>query len=110
PEQQDIRERVTVQRRISRYIARGYLANWRRQLQEGTREYRKALKLDPRDEGVKFALGIAEAHKRQALAALQRRPDDVKSLSKLGYIAWNEQDYAESIRRFRQVLAIDPRH
>jgi tetratricopeptide (TPR) repeat protein len=109
-EQQSIRGRVAVQRRISRYIVRGYLANWRRQLQDGTREYRKALKLDPHDDGIKFALGIAAVHKRQALAALERRPDDIKSLSKLGYIAWNEQDYDEAIRRFRQVLALDPRH
>jgi protein O-GlcNAc transferase len=99
-----------VHRRISRYIARGYLANWRRQLQDGTREYRKALKLDPHDDGIKFALGVGAAHKRHALAALERRPDDIKSLSKLGYIAWNEQDYGEAIRRFRQVLAVDPRH
>ncbi|PYM17744.1 MAG: hypothetical protein DMD81_08010 [Candidatus Rokuibacteriota bacterium] len=109
-ETQQFRERVAVQRRISRYIARGYLASWRRRLQEGTREYRKALKLDPQDEGVKFALGVAAVHKRHALAALLRRPDDIKSLSKLGYIAWNEQDYAESVRRFRQVLALNPRH
>src|SRR5207249_730336 len=67
-QQQTIRERVAVQRRISRYIARGYLANWRRQLQDGTREYRKALKLDPEDEGIKFALGIAAVNKRHALA------------------------------------------
>ena len=99
--------RVAVQRRIARYIARGYLANWRRQLQDGTREYRKALKLDPHDDGIKFALGVAAVHKRNALAALERRPDDIKSLSKLGYIAWNEQDYDEAIRRFRQVLALD---
>jgi tetratricopeptide (TPR) repeat protein len=109
-EQQSIHARMTVQRRISRYIGRGYLANYRRQLQEGTREYRKALKLDPDDDGVKFALGVAAVHKRQALAALERRPDDIKSLSKLGYIAWNEADYDEAVRRFRQVLAIDPRH
>ena len=106
-EQQRIRERVAVQRRISRYISRGYLANWRRQLQEGTREYRKALKLDPRDDGVKFALGVAAVHKRAALAILERHPDDVKSLGKLGYIAWSEQDYDEAIRRFRRVLAVD---
>ncbi|HSX83300.1 MAG TPA: hypothetical protein VLQ80_32685, partial [Candidatus Saccharimonadia bacterium] len=43
PEQhQHMRERLAVQRRISRSIFRGYLANWRRQQQEGTREYRKA--------------------------------------------------------------------
>ncbi|PYN24314.1 MAG: hypothetical protein DMD99_11510 [Candidatus Rokuibacteriota bacterium] len=106
-EQQGIRGRMAVQRRISRYIVRGYLANWRRQLQNGTREYRKALKLDPQDDGIKFALGIAAVHKRHALSALERRSDDVKSLSKLGYIAWHEQDYDEAIRRFRQVLAID---
>ena len=105
--QQEVRARVAVHRRIARYIARGYLANWRRRLQEGTREYRKALKLDPGDDGIKFALGVAAVHKRQALAALERRPDDVKSLSKLGYIAWNEQDYDEAIRRFRQVLVVD---
>jgi spermidine synthase len=109
-QRRSIRELVAVHRRISRHIARGYLANWRRQLQDGTREYRKALKLDPRDDGIKFALGIAATHKRHALATLERQPDDIKSLSKLGYIAWNEQDYAEAIRRFRQVLAIDPRH
>lgn len=108
--QQGTRERLAVQRRISRYIFRGYLANWRRQLQEGTREYRKALKLDPQDEGIKFALGIAAVHKRQALAVLERHPGDIKSLSKLGYIAWNEQEYDEAIRRFRQVLALDPGH
>ena len=104
------RDRLAVQRRISRHIFRGYLANWRRQLQEGTREYRKALKLDPQDEGVKFALGISRVHKQQALATLDRHPGDIKSLSKLGYIAWSEQDYDEAIRRFQQVLAIDPRH
>lgn len=109
-QQQRTRERLAVQRRISRYIFRGYLANWRRQLQEGTREYRKALKLDPQDEGIKFALGIAAVHKRQALAVLERYPGDIKSLSKLGYIAWNEQEYDEAIRRFQQVLALDPRH
>jgi spermidine synthase len=109
-EQQSIRARVALHRRVSRYIARGYLANWRRQLQDGTREYRKALKLAPDDDGIKFALGVASVHKHQALAALERRPDDIKSLSKLGYIAWNEQDYEDAIRRFRQVLAIDPRH
>jgi spermidine synthase len=109
-QQQGIRERVAVQRRISRYIVRGYLANWRRQLQEGTREYRKGLTLDPEDEGIKFALGIAATHKRQALAALERHPDDIKSLGKLGYIAWNEQEYDEAVRRFQQVLALDPRH
>ena len=106
-EQQSIPGRVAVQRRIARYITRGYLANWRRQLQDGTREYRKALKLDPHDDGIKFALGVAAVHKRDALAALERRPDDIKSLSKLGYIAWNERDYDEAIRRFRQVLALD---
>jgi spermidine synthase len=109
-QQQRIRERLAVQRRISRHIFRGYLANWRRQLQEGTREYRKALKLDPQDEGMKYALGVGAVQKRQALATLERRPDDIKSLSKLGYIAWNEQEYDEAIRRFQQVLAIDPRH
>jgi spermidine synthase len=109
-EQQSIRERMAVQRRIARYIARGYLASWRRQLQEGTREYRKALKLDPRDDGVKFALGVAAVHKREALVALEHRPDDVKSLGKLGYIAWSEQDYGEAIRRFRSVLAVDARN
>jgi tetratricopeptide (TPR) repeat protein len=101
---------VAVHRRISRYIARGYLANWRRQLQDGTHEYRKALKLDPHDDGIKFALGIAAVHKRHALAAVERRPGDIKSLSKLGYIAWNEHDYDEAIRRFRQVLTIDARN
>ena len=106
-EQQSIEGRMAVQRRISRYIAHGYLANWRRRLQDGTREYRKALKLDPHDDGIKFALGIAAVHKRHALAALERRPDDIKSLSKLGYIAWHEQDYDAAIRRFRQVLAVD---
>ena len=109
-ERESIRGRVAVQRRISHYIVRGYLANWRRQLQDGTRAYRKALKLDPQDDGIKFALGIAAVHKRHALAALERRPDDIKSLSKLGYIAWNEQDYDEAIRRFRGVLAVDARH
>ena len=108
-EQQRARDRLALQRRISRHIFRGYLANWRRDLQEGTREYRKALKLDPRDEGIKFALGIGAVHKRQALATLERHPGDVKSLSKLGYIAWNEGDYDEAIRRFKQVLASDPR-
>jgi spermidine synthase len=108
--QQRTRERLAVQRRISRYIFRGYLANWRRQLQEGTREYRKALKLDPQDEGIKFGLGIAAVHKRAALTMLERHPGDIKSLSKLGYIAWNEQEYDEAIRRFQQVLALDPRH
>jgi spermidine synthase len=109
PEQQEhIQERLAVQRRISRYIFRGYLANWRRQQQEGTREYRKALKLDPQDEGMKFALGIGAVHKHQALALLERHPGDLKSLSKLGYIAWNEQEYDEAIRRFQQVLALDP--
>ena len=103
------REQLATHRRISRYIFRGYLASWRRQLQEGTREYRKALKLDPQDQGVKFALGIASVHKRQALAALERDPRDIKSLSKLGYIAWSERQYDEAIRRFREVLAIDPR-
>jgi tetratricopeptide (TPR) repeat protein len=105
-----VRERLAVQRRISRYIFRGYLANWRRRLQDGTREYRKALRLDPQDEGVKFALGIAAVHKRQALSMVERQPGDVRSLSKLGYIAWSEQDYDEAIRRFREVLAVDPRH
>jgi len=109
-EQASLRERVAVQRRISRYIFRGYLANWRRQLQDGSREYRKALKLDSQDDGIKFALGIAAVHKRAALAALERRPDDIKSLSKLGYIAWNEQDYGDAIRRFREVLAVDARN
>ena len=109
-EQERIRERMAVQRRISRYIAHGYLASWRRQLQEGTREYRKALKLDLRDDGVKFALGVAAVHKRAALAALERRPDDIKSLGKLGYIAWSEHDYDEAIRRFRRVLALDARN
>src|SRR5207249_3608427 len=108
-EQQSIPGRVAVQRRVARYITRGYLANWRRQLQEGTREYRKALKLDPHDAGLKFALGIATRHKQQARAALERQPQDLKALSKLGYIAWNEQQYDEALRRFQQVLALDPR-
>jgi len=111
PEQRErARERLAAQGRISRYIFRGYLAHWRRQLQEGTREYRKALKLDPEDEGIKFALGVGAAHKRQALAMLERDPGDIKSLSRLGYIAWNEREYDEAIRRFQQVLALDPRH
>lgn len=108
-QRQLVLERLATHRRISRHIFRGYLASWRRQLQEGTREYRKALKLDGTDEGVKFALGIASVHKRRALAALERDPRDTKSLSKLGYIAWQEQQYDEAIRRFREVLAIDPR-
>jgi spermidine synthase len=111
PEQQQaIWQRLAVQRRISRHIFRGYLANWRRQLQEGTREYRKALQLDPQDEGVKFALGVSARHQQQALAVLEQQPRDVKALSKLGYIAWNAQQYAEAIQRFHQVLAIDPRN
>jgi spermidine synthase len=101
-------ERLALQRRISRHIFRGYLANWRRQLREGTREYRKALKLDPQDDGIKHALGVSAWHKQRALEALQRDPRDVKALGKLGYIAWNEQQYDEAIRRFRQVLEIDP--
>src|SRR5262249_39252643 len=44
------------------------------------------------------------------LDVLERQPGDVKSLGKLGYIAWNEGDYAEAVRRFQQVLAIDPDH
>lgn len=108
--QQAILARLALQRRISRHIFRGYLANWRRQLQEGTREYRKALKLDPQDEGIKFALGVATVHKQRALETLQHQPQDVKALSRLGYIAWNEQHYDESIRRFQQVLAVDPRN
>jgi len=55
-------------------------------------------------------LGIGAVHKRQALAMLERHPADIKSLSKLGYIAWNERDYDEAVRRFQQVLALDPRH
>jgi tetratricopeptide (TPR) repeat protein len=106
--QQAIRARLTLQRRISSHIFRGYLAHWRRQLQEGTREYRKALKLDPQDEGIKFALGVAAVHKQSALAALQHQPRDTKALSKLGYIAWNEQRYDEALQRFQQVLTIDP--
>jgi spermidine synthase len=109
PEQlQTIRARLTLQRRISAHIFRGYLAHWRRQLQEGTREYRKALKLDPQDEGIKFALGVAAVHKQSALAVLLQQPRDTKALSKLGYIAWNEQQYDEALQRFQQVLAIDP--
>ena len=84
-EQERVRQRVAIQRRISRYIFRGYLASWRRQLQDGTREYRKALKLDPTDEGIKFALGIGSAHKRRALAMVERDPRDIKNLGKLGY-------------------------
>jgi spermidine synthase len=103
------RAQLALHRRISRHIFRGYLASWRRDLQAGTREYRKALKLDPDDEGVKFALGIGAASRRQAMSALERAPDDIKSLDKLGYIAWNERDYAEAIRRFQQVVALDPR-
>jgi spermidine synthase len=109
PERRDIsRQRLAIQRRISRHILLGYLANWRGQLQEGTREYRKALKLDPQDEGIKHALGISARQKQHALEALQRHPQDVKALGKLGYIAWNEQQYDEAIRRFQHVLAIDP--
>src|SRR5262249_60631274 len=66
--------------------------------------------LDPGDDGIKFALGIAAVHKRAALAVLERRPDDVKSLGKLGYIAWSERDYDEAIRRFRRVLVVDARN
>ncbi len=109
PERRDMtRQRLAIQRRISRHILRGYLANWRGQLQDGTREYRKALKLDPQDEGIKHALGISARQEHHALEALQRSPQDVKALGKLGYIAWNEQHYDEAIRRFQQVLAIDP--
>ncbi|MEE8285892.1 MAG: tetratricopeptide repeat protein, partial [Gammaproteobacteria bacterium] len=110
PEQQTIRQRLKLQRRISRHIVRGYLANWRRQLQQGTREYRKALKLDPQDEGVKFALGIAAVHRQRALEAVQRQPQDIKGLSKLGYIAWNAQRYDDAIGYFQQVLAVAPQH
>jgi spermidine synthase len=109
PERRDmIRQRLAIERRISRHILRGYLANWRGQLQEGTREYRKALKLDPQDEGIKHALGISARQKQHALEALQRHPQDVKALGKLGYIAWNEQQYDEAIRHFQHVLAIEP--
>jgi tetratricopeptide (TPR) repeat protein len=104
---QEILARIAMQRRISRHIFRGYLANWRRQLQAGTREYRKALKLDPHDEGVKFALGVSTWHKHQALAALARHPADTKALSKLGYIAWNEQQYDTAIGYFQRVLQYD---
>jgi len=109
-EREAAERRLATQARISRHIFRGYLANWRRQLQEGTREYRKALRLDPEDEGVKFALGIASVHRERALATLARQRGDIKSLSKLGYIAWSEQQYDEAVRRFREVLALDPRH
>jgi spermidine synthase len=109
-QQQAVRQRLAVQRRISAHIFRGYLAHWRRQLQAGTREYRKALKLDPQDEGIKFALGVAAVHKQHALVALQHQPQDIKALSKLGYIAWHEQQYDDAIQHFQQVLAIDPQH
>jgi spermidine synthase len=105
---QEVLARLEQQRRISHYIFQGYLANWRRQLQAGTRAYRKALKLDPDDEGVKFALGVSTRHKEQALEALAHQPDDTKALSKLGYIAWNEQQYDEAVRYFQRVLEIDP--
>jgi spermidine synthase len=109
PERQAaVQQQLAVQRRISRHIFRGYLANWRGQLQEGTREYRKALKLDPRDEGIKHALGISAQQRQQAVAALQQNSRDVRALGKLGYIAWNEQRYAEAIQYFQQVLALDP--
>src|SRR5262249_20600761 len=100
--------RLPPQQRISRHIFRGYLANWRRDLQSGTREYRKALKLDPQDDGVKFALGVGSVHQRLALTRLERDPRDTKALGKLGYIAWSTGEYDEAIRRFQQVLAIDP--
>jgi spermidine synthase len=109
-QQQAIVQRLAIQRRISRHIFRGYLANWRRQLQAGTREYRKALKLDPQDEGIKFALGVSTQHRQQALALLATRPGDVKALGKLGYIAWSTQHYDEALQYFQQVLAIDPRN
>src|SRR4029450_2670450 len=57
-----------------------------------------------------FALGVSTVHKRHALAVLKHDPRDVKSLGKLGYIAWSEGDYDEAVRRVQQLLAIDPRH
>jgi spermidine synthase len=105
--QQDVLTRLAQQRRLSHYIFQGYLANWRRQLQAGTRSYRKALALDPHDDGVKFALGVSARHKEHALAVLAQQPNDTKTLSKLGYIAWNEQQYDDAIRYFQQVLKID---
>jgi spermidine synthase len=111
PEQrQAVLERLALQRRIARYIFRGYLANWRRQLQEGTREYRKALRLDPQDEGVKFALGVSAWHKQHALAALARQPEDTQALGKLGYIAWNVQEYDAAVQYFTRVLQHDPQN
>jgi len=109
-EQRRARDEIGVHRRISRHIFRGYLANWRRRLQEGTREYRKALRLDPADDGVKFALGVGAVHKAQALAAVERQPRDVRALVKLGYIAWSEQDYDGAVAWVQRALAIDPRH
>ncbi len=106
--QAPVQQQLAVQRRISRHIFRGYLANWRGRLQEGTREYRKALKLDPQDEGIKHALGISAQQRQQAMSALQQNARDVRALSKLGYIAWSEQQYDQAIQYFQQVLAVDP--
>jgi tetratricopeptide (TPR) repeat protein/spermidine synthase len=106
--QAPVEQQLAAQRRISRHIFRGYLANWRGRVQEGTREYRKALKLDPQDEGIKHALGISAQQRQQALSALQQNSRDVRALSKLGYIAWNEQQYDQAIQYFQQVLAVDP--
>ena len=64
----------------------------------------------PRTKASSSRWASPRVHKQQALATLERHPGDIKSLSKLGYIAWSEQDYDEAIRRFQQVLAIDPRH
>ena len=111
PEQrQAVVDQLARQRRISRHIFRGYLANWRRQMQEGTREYRKALRLDAQDEGVKFALGVSAWHKQQALTALAQQPENSSALSKLGYIAWNEQQYDTAIAYFERVLQGDPKN
>src|SRR5262249_56648868 len=60
--------------------------------------------------GLKCARGVAGVHKRAALTTLERRPDDVKSLGKLGYTAWSEQDYDEAIRRFQRVRGGDARN
>lgn len=109
-QRQDILDHMARQRRISRHIFRGYLANWRRQLQEGTREYRKALRLDAQDEGVKFALGVSAWHQQQALATLAQQPENTSALSKLGYIAWNEQQYDAAIAYFERVLRGDPKN
>ena len=94
--------------RKSRLVIRGLLANYRGDVVGMTRAYRRALRLDPDDEGLKYALGISRTHEAVAREEIRHHPDDARAYGKLGYILWSAGRDEEAVDQFQKMTRLAP--